>query len=277
MAPPSPSLILAAVALLAPSYIRADFVDPFATVCSRQAEQWHKLEIDAGNAITACSLEFAPDEPSLCGYIGTEGNCTKQPDCEDDGVSKVECPSGSSRSGGCCLIPKIYDCSRGKDNCLTFNGGSKCQNTCEEIPVPAPAPAPVPVPAPTPAPAPTPIPAPAPAPVLLPAPAPAPVPVDMPAVGPAVLPLSPLVTEPAAGPAQALVAPAIEPLGAPPAAAPIDDGLGLSIGTREFDLSPLAAAPESIEADQDHAPHLAGGAMAAIAASCALAAITALM
>lgn len=249
--------LLASSILLVASSVRADFVDPFATVCSKQAEQWHRLEIDAGNAIRACSDEFKPNEPSLCGYIGYDGNCSRQPDCEDGGVDKVKCPAGASRSGGCCLIPKIFDCSGPNGTCLTTNGGPECQNTCEEIPLPpAPAPAPEPMLPPMPAPLPEEAPLPAPSPVPLAEPLPAPLPVLLaPAVGPALAPL-----EPAVGPLLAPMEPpaaepplAVVPAVMAPADAPEDPGLG-TIGTRSFGVAPLEATPEPIAGDSAAAP-----------------------
>lgn len=267
---PTPAvLLLLSAALLAPVATHADFVDPFATVCSKQAEKWHALDIAAGRAIMACSNEFAPNEPTLCGYTGTEGNCSREVKCDDDGVSKVECPAGSSRTGGCCLIPKFFDCSAGAANCRTYDGGSECQNTCEEIPIPAPAPAPAPTPTPAPAPAPAPIPTPTPAPVLAPAPVPAPTPapqpVEEPALGP--LPVPALATEPAVGPAP--VAASEPEVDAPAADAPgpeADDGL--SIGTRDIGLAPLSATPESIADDADGAACIASAVAAAAAVLC---------
>lgn len=250
--------LLASGILLAASSVRADFVDPFATVCSKQAEQWHQLEIDAGNAIIACSDEFKTDKPRLCGYIGRDGNCTRQPDCEGGGVDKVECPAGATRSGGCCLIPKMFECSGPNNTCLTTNGGPQCQNTCEEIPLPpAPAPAPEPIEVPTPAPLPVEVPTPAPAPVPLAEPMPAPAPVMLePAVGPMVAPL-----EPAVGPLLASMEvappapmPAEPPAVVAPADAPEEPGLGATIGTRSFATAPVEASPEPVQEDSDDAP-----------------------
>lgn len=253
------AILLSGLLLLAIPSASADFVDPFATVCSKQAETWHQLEIEAGRAIKACSDEYKPDEPSLCGYIGRDGNCTLQGDCEDGGVAKVECPAGSSRSGGCCLIPKIFDCGGPNGTCITTNGGPECQNTCEEIPMPpAPAPAPAPMEPPLEAPAPAPVAAPAPAPAPPPAPEPTavllpppPPPADEPAVGPSeVLPAANATAPPVAA-AIGIIAPAPAPADAGPEAA-------FGIGTRDFSLAPVEAAPESAEDD-------AGGAAAASA------------